>query len=83
MAPEIIKIDEKQKILMFAASCIEWVADRLECDYQDIFDRLDRVGLIDGYIIKCYNVLHLESRDNITEDIIQTLNIWENNLNEI
>ncbi|MDE6257947.1 MAG: DUF3791 domain-containing protein [Muribaculaceae bacterium] len=82
MAPEIIKIDEKQKILMFAASCIEWVADKLECDYQDIFNRMDKVGLIERYIMKCYDVLHLESRDNITEDLIQTLNIWENNLIE-
>ena len=53
MAPEIIKIDEKQKILMFAASCIEWVADKLECDYQDIFNRMDKVGLIERYIMKC------------------------------
>lgn len=66
---------------MFAASCIEWVADALDCDYQDVFNRLDKVGLIDNYIIECYDVLHLESRQNITKDIIQTLLLWEESQN--
>lgn len=82
MAPELIEIDERQKLMMFAASCIEWVAYKLDCDYRCIFDRMDRVGLIEDYIIKCYDVLHLESRENLTEDLIQTLELWEKNLSE-
>lgn len=77
MAPERIHIDEEQKVMMFASSCIEWAADALGCDYLEIFNRMDKVGLIDNYIIKCYDVLHLESRQNITEDVIQTLLLWE------
>lgn len=77
MAPERIHIDDEQLVMIFASSCIEWTADALNCDYQDVFNRMDKVGLIDNYIIKCYDVLHLESRKNITEDIVQTLLLWE------
>lgn len=79
MAPERIHINDEQLVMIFASSCIEWVAETLDCDYQEVFTRMDKVGLIDNYIIKCYDVLHLESRENITEDIIQTLLIWEEN----
>ncbi len=79
MAPERIHINDEQLVMIFASSCIEWVAEALDCDYQEVFTRMDKVGLIDNYIIKCYDVLHLESRENITEDIIQTLLMWEEN----
>ena len=77
MAPERIHINDEQLVMIFASSCIEWAAEALDCDYQEVFDRMDKVGLIDDYIIKCYDVLHLESRKDITEDIIQTLTLWE------
>lgn len=77
MAPERILITEEQRVMMFASSCIEWAAQALDCDYKEVFDRMDKVGLIDDYIIKCYDVLHLESRKNITDDVIHTLRIWE------
>lgn len=79
MAPERIHISDEQLVMIFASSCIEWVAEALDCDYQEVFTRMDKVGLIDNYIIKCYDVLHIESRENITEDIIQTLLMWEEN----
>lgn len=64
---------------MFAASCVEWVAEELGCDYLEVFERMDKVGLIENYIIKCYNVLHLESRQSVTQDIVETLLLWEQN----
>ena len=63
--------------MMFAASCIEWAAEVLDCDYLEVFNRMDKVGLIENYIIKCYDVLHLESRKEIMKDIIETLILWE------
>lgn len=68
--------------MMFAASCIEWAAEDLCCDYLEVFNRMDKVGLIENYIIKCYDVLHLESRKEITKDIIETLILWEKKLNK-
>ncbi len=76
-APEWMPISKEQLEMMFAASCIEWAAEELGCDYLEIFERMDRVGLIDDYIVKCYNVLHTESREAVTADILETLKIWE------
>lgn len=81
MSPERIQINDEQLVMMFAASCIEWAAEALDCNYQEVFNRMDKVGLIDNYIIECYDVLHLESRQNITDDVIQTLLLWEEKKN--
>ena len=61
----------------FVASCIEDVAARLGVDYAVIYDRMVAVGMIENYIIPHYNVLHTESRENVTSGLIETLNRWE------
>lgn len=64
-------------IMAFIASCIESVAGRLGVGYREIFERMDRVGMIDDYIYPCYEPLHSESRENLTESLIDTLYRWE------
>jgi hypothetical protein len=67
-----------QEILMgFVASCIEDMADKLGVDYAVIYDRMKAVGMIENYIIPHYDVLHTESRENVTAGMIDTLNRWE------
>ena len=61
----------------FVASCIEDVAARLGVDYSEVYDRMRAVGLIENYIIPHYNVLHTESRENVTSGLIDTLTRWE------
>ncbi|MCQ2193130.1 MAG: DUF3791 domain-containing protein [Paludibacteraceae bacterium] len=39
--------------------------------------RMVKINLIKDYIIPCYNVLHSESRQHVTEDILKTIDIWE------
>lgn len=69
----------KDEIIMaFVASCIESVAERLQVGYRDILERMDKVDMIDDYIYPCYEQLHSESRENLTESLIATLNRWEN-----
>ena len=68
--------DEEIKI-GFVASCIESAAERLGCGYEEILNRMEMVGLIDNYIYPHYKALHSEDRDNLTENIIETLNRWE------
>jgi len=62
---------------IFVASCIETTAKALNCSTEDVYVRMDRVGLIKDYILPCYDVLHAESRENVTKDILYTLNLWE------
>lgn len=77
MAPERIENSKDEILMAFVASCAEWVAQETGEDYLAVFNRMDAVGLIDNYIIKYYDVLHLESRKSITQDVLETLNLWE------
>lgn len=61
----------------FVASCIEDVANRLDVDYSVIYKRMDDVGMIDKYIIPFYGTLHTESRENLTDSLIESLQRWE------
>lgn len=68
----------KDEIVMgFVASCIESVADKLGLGYREVFERMDKVGMIDSYIYPCYEQLHTESRENLTASLIETLDRWE------
>lgn len=62
---------------IFAASCIESVAAALQQPAAEVYQRMKRVNLIDEYILPCYEVLHSESRESVTKDIIKTLELWE------
>ena len=64
----------------FVASCIEDVADTLGVDYSEVYQRMDAVKMIDGYIIPNYEVLHCESRRSVTEGLIDTLKRWEESI---
>lgn len=67
-----------QEILMgFVASCIEDVAEKLGVDYAVVYERMKSVGMIENYIIPHYDVLHTESRENVTAGMIETLTRWE------
>jgi len=68
---------EQERIITFVSSCIESVAERLGCKASEVYRRMDRVGLIEDYIIPCYDTIHTESRENVTVDIIETLEYWE------
>lgn len=61
----------------FAASCVETAAKQAGYSYQEMYRRMKRVGLINNYILRHYEVIHTESRENITADILQTLSNWE------
>ena len=57
----------------FAASCIEAAAKQVGCTYKEMYRRMKRVGLIDKYILRHYNTIHTESRENITANILESL----------
>lgn len=73
----LIEIPKIQVIMAFVATCIEATARTLGVDYKEIYDRMEKVNLIEGYIYPCYETLHTESRENIVNDLISCLNNWE------
>lgn len=73
----IIEIPRTQIILAFASTCIEASARLLNTSYEEVYQRMKRVGLIERYIVPHYETLHSESRENIAASIIECLKEWE------
>lgn len=77
---EKVQLTKDEITMGFVASCIEDVADTLGVDYYEVYRRMDAVRMIDEYIIPNYEVLHSESRRNVTEGLIDTLKRWEESI---
>ncbi|MCD8285577.1 MAG: DUF3791 domain-containing protein [Prevotellaceae bacterium] len=56
-------------VLEFVTFCIGAVANDLGISRGDVYNRLKSSGLLDGYIVKSYDVLHTFSRPYIVDDI--------------
>jgi hypothetical protein len=74
---KLIELSHTELILSFAASCVEGVARRLGIGYYEAFSRMNKVDMINKYILPFYDVLHLESREHVIDDVIECLNNWE------
>ena len=62
---------------IFASSCVEAAARKVGCSSGEMYRRMKRVGLIRGFILPGYSVLHTQSREHVTEDVLGALAIWE------
>ena len=58
------------KSLHFAVFCIGSVAEALHMKASEVYHRLQSAGIIDEYIVPCYDVLHTFSKEYIVEDLI-------------
>lgn len=74
---EIRKISQEQVEMTFVATCIETTARFLGIDYSEVFRRMNRVGMIENYIIPNYEPLHSESREVLAERLVECLTNWE------
>ena len=72
-----IKISKEQIIMAFVATCIETTARYLNVSYKQVYRRMEKVGMIDNFIIPNYEPLHSESRDVLAERLVECLNKWE------
>lgn len=73
----IIEIPKTQVVMAFVSTCIEATARTLGVSYKEVYDRMNKVNMIDEYIYPCYETLHTESRENIVNDLINCLKNWE------
>ena len=69
--------DKRESRMIFASSCIEASARKRNISTTEMYQRMKRVGLIDGFILKCYEGLHTQSRQHVTEDVLGALDGWE------
>lgn len=77
---ELRTISKEQILMAFVATCIETTARFLNADYKEIFQRMERVGMIDNYIIPNYDSLHSESREVLAQRLVECLDNWEKKL---
>lgn len=73
----IREIPKEQIVMTFVATCIETTARYLSTSYNEVFKRMERVGMIDNYIIPNYEPLHSESREVLVERLVECLKTWE------
>lgn len=63
-----------KKELDFAVFCIENVAIELGVNAEKVYDALTvKSDILNGYVIPCYEVLHSQSKEYITDDIISLM----------
>ena len=65
---------------IFAASCVESVAARLHITATEAYLRMKRVELFRDFIFPCYDTLHSQSREVVTDDVIAALENREKRL---
>ncbi|MDD6001019.1 MAG: DUF3791 domain-containing protein [Bacteroidales bacterium] len=57
-------------ILDFALFCIGCIAERLNLNQTEVYDRLNKSGILQDYIVKGYDVLHTFDSEYLTDDIV-------------
>ncbi len=59
--------------LEFAIFCIENVAAYLRQDAELVYEKLNSSGILHGYIIPEYEILHTQGKEYIVCDIIEVM----------
>ena len=61
------------KILNFTIFCVNNVASYLNKSARDVYHAMQNAGMIDGYIVPCYDVLHSFSKEYIVDDLVSLM----------
>lgn len=56
--------------LNFTIFCVGSLADHLKMNARDVYHKMQDSGIISGYIVPCYDVLHSFSKEYIVEDLV-------------
>lgn len=75
--PEMITLSDEELQNIFAASCVETLAKALGVSTTEAYTRMKNVNMMDNFIYPCYDTLHTESREHVTEDLLEYLHSWE------
>lgn len=67
---------------IFASSCVEAAARRLQMPTRNMYLRMKKVELFRDLIYPCYETLHTQSREIVTEDILHALKVREDKMKE-
>ena len=65
-------------VMHFCVIAVETAARKMMVDTKTLVERLERYDLIEGRLMKYYDVLHTQSADYVADDIIEALKNREN-----
>ena len=60
-------------ILKFTIFCVNNVASYLNKSAQEVYHAMQDAGVIDDYIVPCYDVLHSFSKEYIIDDLVSLM----------
>ncbi len=70
---KFITLSREEIVLGFVSSCVEFVAAALKRSYDEIYQRMQKTKMLKEYIYRHYEALHCDSRENVTEELIELL----------
>ena len=73
-----IELSKEEIKMGFLSQCIEQLSENENCHYIEMLDRLEKVNMTQGYILKFYDILHTQSWENIISDLSALLHKREN-----
>ena len=59
----------EEKELRFSVFLLHSLADKWKMTPAAVYRILSKTGILDNYIIKCYDVLHTQGKEYLVEDI--------------
>ena len=60
-----------KKMLEFSVFLIHVLAETWNRTYGQVYQILNESGILDGYILPCYDVLHTQGKQYLVEDITE------------
>ena len=71
------KKDNMADVMQFAVFAIESAAQKTGIDSTELYNRLQRLNLVQSALVEGYDMLHTQGRPFIANYVIDTLNNWE------
>ena len=69
MTERLVVIMCEKKELSFSIFMLYILADKWKMSPAEVYKILNTTGILDNYIIKCYDVLHTQGKEYLVEDI--------------
>ncbi len=68
-----IELSKEEIKMGFLAQCIEDLAEQEGCDYSEMFNRMEKADLTEGFILKHYEPLHTQSWEEVMMELKELL----------
>jgi hypothetical protein len=69
MPERLVVIMCEKKELNFSIFMLYSLADKWKMSTAKVYKILNSTGILDNYIIKCYDILHTQGKEYLVEDI--------------